>query len=139
MVALLVAVGAVGLQVLQRVNARTEELIDLQRKIAAYRQVQHDTTAQLYGVATALLAPDERIRDGLVRQLGQFGYDLDRLQFVARGEAALLGRVREEYDRFIAIVGRAVELARGGEWRSRWRSSSGWRACVGSSPRRWPT
>jgi len=43
-VGLLIVLGAVGLQVLSGVNAQTTELIKLQRKIAAYRQVQHDTT-----------------------------------------------------------------------------------------------
>ena len=37
--------GAVGLQVLSGVNQRADELIKLQRKIEAYRQVQHDTTS----------------------------------------------------------------------------------------------
>ena len=48
---LLIMMGAVGLQVLSGVNQRTEELIKLQRKIEAYRQVQHDTTSQLYSVS----------------------------------------------------------------------------------------
>ena len=86
MVALLVLLGAVGLQVLSGVNRQTEDLIRLQRKIAAFRQVQHDTTAQLYGVASALLSPDERALKAVLRQLTQFGYDLDRLEFVAQGE-----------------------------------------------------
>ena len=46
---LLIAVAAVGLQVLSGVNQRTDEIIRLQRKIEAYRQVQHDTINQLYG------------------------------------------------------------------------------------------
>src|SRR6516165_5132275 len=46
--ALLIALGAVGLYTLSGVNQRTEELIRSERKIAAYRQVQHDTTSQLY-------------------------------------------------------------------------------------------
>ena len=37
-------VGAVGLEVLTGVNRRAEDLVKLQRKIAAYRQLQHDTT-----------------------------------------------------------------------------------------------
>jgi CHASE3 domain sensor protein len=115
MVALIILLGAVGLQVLSGMNARTEELIELQRKIAAYRQVQHDTTRQLYGVATALLSEDQRELDGILRQLSQFGYDLDRLQHVAEGEVDLLASVREEYDRFIAIVTGAVERARAGQ------------------------
>ena len=36
---LLIVMGAVGLQVLSGVNARTDELVRLQRKIEAYRQV----------------------------------------------------------------------------------------------------
>ena len=54
-VGLLIVLGAVGLQVLSGVNDQTNELIRLQRKIAAYRQVQHDTTNQLYSISTALL------------------------------------------------------------------------------------
>lgn len=42
----LIELGAVGLQVLSEVNRRAEELVTLQRKIAAYRHLQHDTTAR---------------------------------------------------------------------------------------------
>jgi GAF domain-containing protein/CHASE3 domain sensor protein len=115
MVALLILLGAVGLRVLSGMNERNEELIGLQRKIAAFRQVQHDTTRQLYGVASALLAPDERTLDSTLRQLSQFGYDLDRLQYVAEGEVDLLASARQEYDRFIKIVTDAVERARAGK------------------------
>jgi signal transduction histidine kinase/CHASE3 domain sensor protein len=115
LVALIILLGAVGVQVLSGINARTEELIELQRKIAAYRQVQHDTTRQLYGVATALLSEDERELDGILRQLSQFGYDLDRLEHVAEDEVDLLASVRADYDRFIAIVTGAVERARAGQ------------------------
>src|SRR4029077_1870311 len=54
--ALLVITGAGGLRELSGVNERTEELIKLQRKIEAYRQVQHDTTGQLYSVSSALVS-----------------------------------------------------------------------------------
>jgi signal transduction histidine kinase/CheY-like chemotaxis protein len=113
-VALLIALGAVGLYTLSGVNQRTEELIKSERKIAAYRQVQHDTTSQLYSISSALLVSDERTLDSALRQLNQFGYDLERLQFVAKDEIKLLGKVRQEYDRFIAVVTRVVELIRGG-------------------------
>src|ERR1700735_3247625 len=66
---LLIMVGAVGLHVLSGVNQRTEELIKLQHKIEAYRQVQHDTTSQLYSVATALLLGDEQTLSSTLRQL----------------------------------------------------------------------
>jgi signal transduction histidine kinase/CheY-like chemotaxis protein len=113
-VALLIALGAVGLYTLSGINQRTEELIRSERKIAAYRQVQHDTTSQLYSISSALLVSDERTLDSALRQLNQFGYDLERLQFVAKDEIKLLGNVRDEYDRFIAVVTRVVELIRGG-------------------------
>jgi CHASE3 domain sensor protein len=91
-VILLIAVGAVGLQVLSHSNRRATQLVELQRKIAAYRQLQHDTTAQLYSVASALLTHDERTLEATLRQLNQFGYDLDRLQFVAKDESSCLVR-----------------------------------------------
>ena len=87
----------------------------LQRKIAAYRQLQHDTTAQLYNVTSALLVPDEQTLAATLRQLNQFGYDLDRLQFVAKDEAELLGQVQKDYDQFIKIVTKVVELIRAGK------------------------
>src|SRR5246500_4818763 len=114
-VVLLIVLGAVGLYTLSGVNQRTEELIRSERKIAAYRQVQHDTTSQLYSISSALLVSDERTLDSALRQLNQFGYDLERLQFVAKDEIKLLGKVRHEYDRFIAAATRAVELIRNGQ------------------------
>jgi signal transduction histidine kinase/DNA-binding NarL/FixJ family response regulator len=109
---LLIVMGAVGLEVLSGVNQRTEELIRLQRKIDAYRQVQHDTTSQLYGVASALLSSDDLTLSSALRQLNQFGYDVDRLQFVAKDEVELLERFRQDYDRFTGIVTDVVELIR---------------------------
>jgi len=114
-VLLLIAVGSIGLLVLSHSHHRAEDLVNLQRKIAAYRQLQHDTTAQLYSVASALLARDERTLDATLRQLNQFGYDVDRLQFIAKDEVELLGQVRKDYDQFIQAVNQAVELIRAGK------------------------
>jgi signal transduction histidine kinase/HAMP domain-containing protein len=114
-VILLIAVGSIGLLVLSHSHQRAEDLVNLQRKIAAYRQLQHDTTAQLYSVASALLVHDERTLDATLRQLNQFGYDLDRLQFVAKDEVELLGQVRKDYEQFIQVVSQSVELIRGGK------------------------
>jgi two-component system, NtrC family, sensor kinase len=111
---LLIMVGAVGLQVLSGVNERTEKLIGLQRKIEAYRQVQHDTISQLYSVSSALLSSDDPTLSSTVRQLNQFGYDVDRLQFVAKDEVELLGQFRQDYDRFVEIVTHGVEMIRSG-------------------------
>jgi signal transduction histidine kinase len=111
---LLIMVGTVGLNALSGVHQRAEELVKLQRKIEAYRQVQHDTTKQLYSVASALLSADERTLSSTLRQLDQFGYDVDRLQFVAKDEVELLGRFRQDYDRFIEIATRVVDMIRSG-------------------------
>src|SRR6478752_5106092 len=111
---LLIMVGAVGLQVLRGVNERTEQLIGLQRKIAAYRQVQHDTISQLYSVSSALLSSDEPTLSSTLRQLNQFGYDVDRLHFVAKDEVELLGQFRQDYNRFVEIVAHGVEMIRAG-------------------------
>src|SRR4029434_1236143 len=80
---LLIMVGAVGLQVLSGGYPRAEALVKLQRKIEAYRQVQHDTTTQLYSVASALLSADDRTLSSTLRQLNQFRYAVDRPQFRA--------------------------------------------------------
>jgi signal transduction histidine kinase len=112
--ALLIIVGAVGLEALSGVNRRTEELIKLQRKIEAYRQVQHDTTSQLYSVATALLLGDEQTLSSTLRQLNQFGYDVDRLEFVAKDEVELIEQFRRDYNRFIEVVTNVIELIRTG-------------------------
>ena len=114
-VVLLIAVGAVGLGVLSDANRRGEELVLLHRKIAAYRQLQHDTTSQLYSVASSVSASDERSLDATLRQLNQFGYDLDRLQFLAKDEVELLGQVQQDYQQFIQVVTRVIELIRAGK------------------------
>jgi signal transduction histidine kinase len=112
--ALLVVVGMVGLHGLREVNLRTEQLIKLQRKIEAYRQVQHDTTSQLYSVSSALASSDERTLDSTLRQINEFGYDVDRLEFVAKDEVELLEEFRRDYNRFIDVVTQVVKLIRAG-------------------------
>ena len=118
MTGLLVTVSAVGLGVLGTTNRRAEELIILHRKIAAYRQLQHDTTGQLYSVTSTLALPleqiDTRVIEAALRQLKQFGYDLDRLQYVAKDEATLLSRIQEEYNRFIQVMSEAITMIAGG-------------------------
>jgi signal transduction histidine kinase/DNA-binding NarL/FixJ family response regulator len=109
---LLIVMGTVGLQVLSGVNQRTEELIRLQRKIEAYRQVQHDTINQLYSVESVLLSSDDVTLTSTLRQLNQFGYNVDRLQFVAKDEIDVLDRFRQDYEQFTSIVRQVVELIR---------------------------
>jgi len=114
-VVLLIIVGAVGLETLNGTSRRADELLMHQRNIATYRQLQHDTTAQLYRVASALLVPEERTLEATLRHLNQFDYDVDRLHVAARDEVELLGRVQEAYQRFVQVVNQVVELIRQGK------------------------
>jgi signal transduction histidine kinase/HAMP domain-containing protein len=114
-VGLLFAMGAVSLAELGRLNQRAEDFVQLQRKIAAYRQIQQSTTSQLYSVATAMLEPTPATLDATLRQLNQFGYDLDRLKFVANDEIEVLKRVRVEYEGFTSAVGQVIALIRAGK------------------------
>src|SRR5689334_3130665 len=111
---LLVSVGLIGLLSLREADQRANQVVGLQQKIEAYRQMQHNTLRQLYGVSTALAFPNETTLAVVLRQINQFGYDLDRVSFVAKDEVALLNQVREEYSRFIAVVSHIVDLIRGG-------------------------
>src|SRR5215475_263300 len=56
---LLVSVGIIGLLSLREADHRTNQVVALQHKIEAYRQMQHDTLRQLYGVSSALAFPNE--------------------------------------------------------------------------------
>jgi len=106
--------GYVALQALNEVNQRNEEMVQLQRKIGAYRQLNHDTLVQLYSVASALLKPDERSLQATLRQVNRFGYDLDRLQFVAQDEKEIFVDLRKDYEEFIRIVTEVIGLIREG-------------------------
>ncbi len=113
-VALMLTAGWVGMRALTEVNDRAEDMARMQRKITAYRQLNHDTVSQLYSVSSALLEPEEPTLDATLRQLNQFGYDLDRLQFVSKDEAELYARVRRDYEAFIQVVTQMVEYMRSG-------------------------
>ena len=53
--------------------------------------------------------------DDALRQLIQFGYDFDRLQFVSKSEVALIDQVHQEYGRLIDAVKQVVSLIRAGK------------------------
>lgn len=111
-VALLIIFGIVVLQVLGGVNRRSEDLSKLRRKVAAFRQLQHDTTTQLYSVTTALLSPEERMLESALRQLHEFRYDLERLQFVTKDEVELYNKIGQEHAQLVQVITKIVELTR---------------------------
>jgi signal transduction histidine kinase len=111
-VALLIIFGVVVIQVLSGINRRSEELSQLRRKVAAFRQLQHDTTTQLYSITSALLSPEDRMLESALRQLHEFKYDLERLQFVTKDEAELYNKIGKEHEQLVEVITKIVELTR---------------------------
>ena len=111
-VALLIVFGVVVLQVLGGMNRRSEELSQLRRKVAAFRQLQQDTTAQLYSVTAALLTPEARTLERAIRQLNEYRYDLDRLQFVTGDEETLFRKINAEHERLNQLIADVLQLTR---------------------------
>ncbi len=113
-VVMFVALGGVGLLVLRGADQRAAELVGLQQKIAACRQLQHNTTEQLYALTSALLITDTDRLDATLRQLNQFAYDFDRAQYIAGDDAALIERIESDYAKLLEIGSRIIDLIRSG-------------------------
>jgi len=111
-VALLIVFGFVVLQVLGGMNRRSEDLSQLRRKVAAFRQLQLDTIAQLYNVTSTLLSPQERELESALRQLNEYRYDLERLQFVTKDEEELFRKINAEHERLNQLIVQVLELTR---------------------------
>ena len=114
-VALLITVGTVGLRALSDANRRDTELLALQNKITAYRNLQQETTSQLYSVALAFQAPDEPTLDTTLRQLNQFSYDFERIEYVAQDEQELIAQIKTDHDQFREVETQVIELIRAGK------------------------
>jgi signal transduction histidine kinase len=112
--ALLILLGVIGLVVLGEANARGQRVVDLQRRSVAYAALQLETATQLYAAETALATADPRLIDAAVRGLGLTGYSVDRLQFVASGEADLVAGVVAAHDQFAALNTKTLDLLRAG-------------------------
>ena len=108
-VLLLVALGAVGLRVLSQVNQNSADLVRQQQRIAAFRQFQRDTNLP------PSWAWNEVTYARTLRQLGEFRYDLDQLQFVAMNDAEPLHRLHEDYERLIGLVDEMLTHIRAGD------------------------
>ena len=113
--ALLILLGVIGLFVLGEANARAQRVVDLQRRSVAYAALQLETANQLYAVEAALALSDPRVIDTAVRQLGLTGYSVDRLQFVASGEADLVAAVVAAHEQFAALNTKTLDLVRAGQ------------------------
>jgi signal transduction histidine kinase len=113
-VVLLIVVGAAGLFALGDANARSDRLVQLQRKTAAYAELRQSTTEQLSGVAAALADPAPRALETALRQLNLATADVDRLEFVVGDEREIVSDVRGLFADFSAATGRVLDLTRAG-------------------------
>lgn len=114
-VGLFLLMGALGLGVLRISDARTDDLIDLQRRVTAYQALQRNTTELRFVIANAFLERDKRDLDAADRRLGQIGYDFDRAEFVADEDRETLAQIREDYLALIAAGTEVIELLRAGD------------------------
>ena len=113
-VVLLIVVGAAGLFALADANARSDRLVQLQRKTAAYEELRQSTTEQLSGVAAALADPAPRALETAVRQVNLATADVDRLEFVAADEREIVSDVRGLFADFSGAAARVLDLSRAG-------------------------
>jgi len=113
-VVLFIMLGGVGVRVLSAMNQRTGALIDSEMKISAYREVQRDTILRLATMSSLLWMADQETLDKNMRQLEESAHDVERLQLLARDEEGLVTEIRQDYDRFVAVAKRIVDLAKAG-------------------------
>ncbi|MDP9245362.1 MAG: HAMP domain-containing histidine kinase [Chloroflexota bacterium] len=104
----------IGLQALQGANARADELAQLQRKTAAYRDLRQTTSDELSAVASALASGSPAELDTAARQVNLAVFDVDRLEFVAANERDQVAQIREAHVSFAASLKAAIDLARAG-------------------------
>ena len=114
-VVMFVALGAVGLGVLRTSNERAETLVNQQHKIAAFRQLQRNTTEQLYTVTAAMLATDKQTLDAARRQLNHFAYDFEHAEFVGSEDAESLATIQASYAELIEAGTHIIDLIRDGK------------------------
>src|SRR6516162_9741518 len=107
MVVLLIALGVVSLQALNAANRRAEELVKLQQKLAAYRELQHGALMQNDRVSMALMVPSEgaaaRGRPAQVHQRAQLEFEVLLRE---------VNQFRANFDRHRIEVKNAVQFLR---------------------------
>jgi len=114
LVALLLVVGTVSLVALQDANARAGQLVQLQRKTAAFRDLRQAASEELSAVASVLAAPSPAELDRTVRQVNLGNFDVERLEFVAADERDLVAQVRADHTSFSQALNAILDLAQRG-------------------------
>jgi signal transduction histidine kinase len=126
-VALLIAIGGLGLGGLAQSNQRVETLASLQREAAAYRSLQDDNTQLWQLVAPksvggileyggqAAIAPSLETIEATLGHL-RVSYDSKRLGFVASAnEKKVLAQIEADYLQVVEVMTLAIGLERSGQ------------------------
>jgi hypothetical protein len=153
-VGLLIALGAVGLEVLGEVNRRSEDLVKLQRKIAAYRQLQHDMLSLINDILDLSKVEAGRMELGVwaARTMPSHARQGDRCvdhhrprrrSPKTRWSRRRGGRADDTRREALLKIARPVpdDRVRGAEMRPRGTGARCWRSCLrcrGAWWRAWP-
>ena len=114
-VVLFVALGAVGLGVLYTSDQRAANLINVQQKIAAFRQLQRNTTEILYIISSAMLENEDRALGTAKRQLRHTAYDFDHARFVASElDLKSLDEIESHYNELVDVGLQVINKIRDG-------------------------
>ncbi|MGB0851952.1 MAG: ATP-binding protein [Pikeienuella sp.] len=111
-VALFLLMGALGLSVLRVSDARTDELINLQRRMTAYQAIKRNTTEMRFIIANVFVEQTKRDLDAAERRIGQISYDFDRAEFVADEDRETLTKIREDYSALTETGTEVISLLR---------------------------
>ena len=107
--------GGLGLGVLASLDARTERLVDLQRRVTAYQALERNTTEVQFVIADAINSNRKRDLDAAFRRLGQISYDFDRAQFLAAEDSDVLEKISEDYQELVQTGLTVIEQLRAGD------------------------
>ena len=107
--------GGLGLGVLASLDARTERLVDLQRRVTAYQALERNTTEVQFVIADAITSSRKRDLDAAFRRLGQISYDFDRAQFLAAEDSDTLAQISEDYQELVQTGLTVIEQLRAGD------------------------
>jgi len=112
--ALLIVLGAIGLGVLARVNAHTEDIIDTNREVAEYYRLQHDVDGLVVAVSLAMWLPGPEYLDRAAADIDQVQRALTKLASLPASPVADLAEIRQESERFVGTLDRILALCREG-------------------------
>jgi signal transduction histidine kinase len=113
---LLVAMGAMSLQMITSVSRQSRLLDQARERVDASRQIEQALGVQMNFTRNALLLRDDAAIESILREKNRFDDTLARLQDAApAGERETIQRLRAAQEQALATVGRVASLIRDGK------------------------